>query len=139
MRSCLNVVTARRLAFLPLIAAFLAAGCTPPDLPADNPRDPYSPDYHMYAPVLGTITVSGQRQVTVPIYSVDPYAQQILVERKDGSAGDFVQVGAVPASQQGYSENIPAANGTSFWYRARLKGYAGALSAYSVDKYVSVQ
>ncbi len=115
------------------------AGCDNTDAPAwDNPLDPAGSAYVMQFPVMGYLAANANRQVTVTVFSVDPYASLILIERKNGSQGVYVQVGSAPATQQIFVDNVPLSEGPVLWYRVRLQGVGGALSPYSVAQYVAL-
>jgi hypothetical protein len=139
------MTTARRRNFrgtaAVLLTAMLAlvAGCQISDQPAwDNPLDPDGVNYVMQFPVLGTPVVNAARQVTFPVYTVDPYAQLILLERRNGSTGTYGQVATMPASQQLLVDTVPATEGPVVWYRARLQSKGGSLSPFSSAVYIAM-
>jgi hypothetical protein len=124
---------------LALVVVWLA-GCETMDAPSwDNPLDPKGENYVMQLPILAPPVPNANRDVTITVFSVDPYASLMLIERKNSTNGSFVQVGSCPASQQVYVDHVPASEGATIWYRVRLEGPGGSLSPYSVQAYVLMQ
>ena len=120
-----------------IVAVISIAGCGNefPDAPIwDNPIDPLNLHivYVLQTPSLGAIlATTGSRQVTIEVLKIDPMAAFILMERKNGDAGVFVQIGMSNASEQGYVDLVPDSLGPVLYYRARVKTSDGALSPYS--------
>lgn len=135
-----RIVSVGGAALLVCLAAVLTGlpGCKPDAALWDNPLDPYNEDYVMQFPVIGNPAPGANRQVTITVYYVDQYASLLLVERKNGSIGNFVQVGTAPASQQVFIDTVPVTEGPVLWYRVRLQAPGGALSPYSSSVYVAL-
>lgn len=119
------------------VASLPAPGCAHeyPDAPIwDNPVDPLNlvVVHVLEAPSLGAILATpGSRQVTIEILNIDPEAAFLLVERKNGDAGAFVEIGTSTASERGYVDMVPDSLGPVLYYRTRIRTQAGALSPYS--------
>jgi len=118
------------------LAALALASCVHeyPDAPVwDNPVEHQTIVYVMKAPSLGAIlATTGSRQVTIEILQIDPVADSILLERKNGDAGIFVQIGKSSASEGTYVDLVPDSLGPVLYYRARVQSSTGALSPYSL-------
>jgi hypothetical protein len=119
-----------------LILGSFACESLPNEPLYNNPIDPLAPVYRVNPIAFGPIEATRNRQVTLRFIGVDPYAEVIFLERRNGPVETFAPIATISASERTFTEILPPSQYLDYYYRARVRAIGGALSPYSMSSTV---
>jgi hypothetical protein len=113
------------------------AACDLPDEPVlNNALDPMSLSYTPYPPQISLVSQNSPKGCWLIVSVIEKYATTLHVERRGGTAREYVEVVTRPAPlQYGFTDSTGVMIVDSVYtYRARVRAPGGGFSAYSQER-----